>query len=100
MEPKFNKNDYEPFNDYKDIMIQAFGIACSWCGDPSITYVRKNHPETIGNLVKKYDGKLSDEELDMKLIKPIDEWQTFDDHNTDNGIPTYLCDECYNSFTE
>lgn len=95
----FNQVDYELFDDYRDLMMAAFQISCSWCGDHQISYVRKGHPPTIGNLLNSWPRNLSDAELDQRLVEPIAAWQNFDDANCANQQPTYLCDECYNAFS-
>lgn len=96
---KINKNDYEPFLDYKDLMIQAFGIGCSICGDEEINFVLKNHPETIGNIVKKLGNK-TDEQIEQAIELPLKQWQEFDDSNADNNKPVFICEECWNSFDD
>ncbi|MCL8211111.1 hypothetical protein LD125_00385 [Mesoplasma sp. JKS002658] len=94
---QFNQIDYELFRDYKDVMRQVFNLTCSWCGEGEITYVRKNYPPLIGDVVKALKHQLSDQELENYLKEPIKAWQVFDDNNVDHDYPTYLCDQCYNS---
>lgn len=92
----FNKENYLEFNDFNDVMIQAFGIGCSLCYEPQISFVLNGHPKPIGTLIKEQNKNLTDNEIENLIKKPIDEWQNFEDINFDQQIPTFLCDECWN----
>ncbi|WP_026389737.1 hypothetical protein [[Acholeplasma] multilocale] len=94
---EFNSDYYESFNDYNDLMVQAFGIGCSLCESPEITFVHKGHPTPIGMLIKEQGKDLSDKEVEKLIAKPLEEWQIFDDSNSDESIATFLCDECFNT---
>lgn len=100
MDLKFEMNNYEFFNDYKDLMIEAFGIGCSTCGAPEILYVFKGGPIPIGTLIKKAGRNLSDDQIEQLIAQPLQDWQQFDDQNSENLIPTYLCGECWNTIQE
>ncbi|AVN65248.1 hypothetical protein CG002_02705 [Mesoplasma florum] len=92
----FNKDNYVEFNDFNDVMIQAFGIGCSLCYEPQISFVLKDHPKPIGSLIKEQGKNLTDSEVEKLVENPIQEWQKFEDINFDNQEPTFLCDECWN----
>ncbi|PPE05230.1 hypothetical protein [Williamsoniiplasma lucivorax] len=91
----FNAQAYEKFYDFKDVMVQAFGIGCSLCGTEEIEYVYQNHPPTIGNLIKNQAKNLTDQEVDQLIEKPLLNWQTFDETNANQMIPTFLCVNCF-----
>ncbi|WP_031542955.1 hypothetical protein [Mesoplasma photuris] len=97
---EIDEKDYVVWNDYNDLMVQAFGIGCSLCGSSDIFFVLKNHPKPIGNLLKELSNQLSDEEVEKYIQKPLEDWQIFDDKNADQERPTFLCDECFNSIGE
>jgi hypothetical protein len=33
--------------------------------------------------------------MDALMDSPIDAWQQVDDYNSENGIPTFLCFDCF-----
>ncbi|AKU80055.1 hypothetical protein [Spiroplasma turonicum] len=95
---KFFEDDFIIFNDYDNIMIQAFNIGCSLCGIETIEYAYKDIPQPIGNKVKEIhdnNPNVSDVEIEELLKDLIDDWQNYDDKNASEGIPTFLCSECY-----
>ncbi|ASP28518.1 hypothetical protein SCORR_v1c07460 [Spiroplasma corruscae] len=97
-ENNFNETDFIEYSDFNNLMIEVFGIGCSLCGIDDISYVSKNSPKLLGNVVKEiHDSKpdISDLELDNLLKEPIDAWQELDDYNATIGKPTFLCSECY-----
>ncbi|ATZ17415.1 hypothetical protein ELUMI_v1c06930 [Williamsoniiplasma luminosum] len=91
----FKAHNYEKFHDFKDIMIQAFGIGCSLCESDEIEYVYQNHPPIIGNLIKNQSKNLTDQEVDKLIAKPLEQWQAFDEQNANQMIPTFLCMNCF-----
>ncbi|AGR40985.1 hypothetical protein [Spiroplasma taiwanense] len=94
----FTEEDFIKFEDRKNIMMQIFGITCSACGIDEIAYVAKNAPQTLGNVAEnliKQNPNISDDELDLLLKSPIKEWQEVDDYNSKIGVPTFVCDNCY-----
>jgi hypothetical protein len=48
-------------------------------------------------LIKNQGKNLSDIEIEKLIDKPLKEWQAFDDVNSENSKPTFLCDECFNT---
>ncbi|KAF5295741.1 hypothetical protein FQA39_LY12914 [Lamprigera yunnana] len=65
------KNDYCEFNDYNDLMINAFEIGCSLCGESEILFVLKNSPKPIGRLLKDLNKDFDDDEIEKILEQPI-----------------------------
>ncbi|AUF83644.1 hypothetical protein CXP39_02415 [Mesoplasma syrphidae] len=93
----FELKDYENFNDYNDLMVQAFGIGCSLCESPEIILVLKDGPIPIGRLIKQQYKTLTDQEVESLIEKPLQQWQKFDDQNSEILKPTFLCAECFNT---
>ncbi|AKX34409.1 hypothetical protein SLITO_v1c07900 [Spiroplasma litorale] len=94
----FSIEDFREFNDYDNIMAQAFGVGCSLCGLEEIMYTSINCPKEIGLVVKEIhdnNPNISDSELDSLLKDPIEAWQEVDDYNSSIGAPTFLCIDCY-----
>ncbi|ATZ18815.1 hypothetical protein ESOMN_v1c04330 [Williamsoniiplasma somnilux] len=96
----FNSENYIFFNDYKNVMINAFGIGCSLCGAAEIIYVLKGSPKPIGSFLNDVNGNLTDQEIEKLIEKPITDWQNFEDNNSEKFIPTFICSECWNSSQE
>jgi hypothetical protein len=69
----FEASDYENFNDYNNLMVQAFGIGCSLCVSSEIILVLKNSPVPIGRLIKNQGKNLSDIEIEKLIDKPLKE---------------------------
>ncbi|WP_027063165.1 hypothetical protein [Mesoplasma seiffertii] len=93
----FERDSYENFNDYNDLMVQAFGIGCSLCESSEIILVLKDSPIPIGRLIKQQAKSLSDEEVEKLIAEPLQQWQKFDDLNSEALKPTFLCAECFNT---
>ncbi|QBQ07542.1 hypothetical protein SGLAD_v1c03430 [Spiroplasma gladiatoris] len=94
----FIKEDFKKFEDNKNVMMQLFGITCSVCGIDEIAYTAINAPKTIGQIAHEaYEENpdISDEELDKLIESPIKLWQEVDDYNSSIGVPTFVCDNCY-----
>jgi hypothetical protein len=94
----FNQDEYRKFEDPNNVMQELFGITCSLCGYDEISYVAENTPDTLGTIAKDALAKnpaITDEEMDALMDSPIDAWQQVDDYNSENGIPTFLCFDCY-----
>ncbi|PPE04368.1 hypothetical protein EELLY_v1c00420 [Entomoplasma ellychniae] len=92
----FDKNNYEVFDDYNDVMIQVFGIGCSLCYDGEIFQVLKNHPIPFGKLLKEKNKELNEQETEKLFNQQIKEWQTFEDKNFEFQKPTFICETCWN----
>jgi len=95
---QFQPDYYREFKDPNNLMRELFGIACSLCGYDEISFVAENTPDTLGTIAKRIyeeNPNISDEEIEKLMDSPIDAWQQVDDYNSENGIPTFLCDDCY-----
>ncbi|SRX66405.1 hypothetical protein MMC68F_00387 [Mycoplasma mycoides subsp. capri] len=82
----FDPKNYKYFKDYNFFMVKFFNITCSL----SIP---------IGSLIKKQTKKLSEKEVEQLVNEQIVIWDKLEENNYKKNIPTFLCDECWNTLT-
>src|SRR5699024_3415533 len=94
----FQPDYYREFKVPNNLMRELFVIACSLYGYDQISFVAGNTPDTLWTIAKRIyeeNPNISDEEIEKLIDSLIDARQQVDDYNSENGISTFLCDDCY-----
>ncbi|WP_434343251.1 hypothetical protein V2P32_02965 [Mycoplasma sp. 06067-C1-B144P-99-0482-3] len=99
MKVNFDSKNYKYFRDYNFFMVKFFNITCSLCDNYEISFVINSSPTPIGTILKKENKKLSEKEVEQLVKQQIDIWENLEKDNFKNNIPTFLCDECWNTLT-
>ncbi|UZK63917.1 hypothetical protein MNF30_03040 [Mycoplasma mycoides subsp. capri] len=95
----FDPKNYKYFKDYNFFMAKFFNITCSLCDSYEISFVTNQSPIPIGSLIKKQTKKLSEKEVEQLINEQIVIWDKLEENNYKKNIPTFLCDECWNTLT-